>query len=1702
MKEPRPPRLERRRASDFSAELLQRARAWVPSWDLEGGDRDFGRALLETAARFSSEVAERLDNVGDKMRRGFLDWLGVRGEAARPSRMPVVFKLADSARESVFASTPVRMQADAGGTPVFFETEQDLRIVPGRLDMVVGVDADKDEFYLSPPRLSDLTPPEPVPTQWTLKSYASAGSTKLQLDPPSGLAQDMIIRANGRDYRITNVENGIVTIEPGIENELLESTIARKVETFAPFDKGAINRQEHALYLGHMELLNIEAAATIEILGASSLRSGVTWQYWGKIEGNDESDWRPFKVASTQQTNNAVQLEKPKGSIDPREINGKTSRWIRAFAKTVSPSAEPFTADELSLRINALGCSSPPPCPPTVATVSPAAEAMANTTPLVLDKTFFPLGKEPRLFDAFYLGSREALSKKGATVQLCFELADPSFLSLSPLRQGIVKDLVVAGVGRDRALHILTCLNGVVSPALGRDPLQPPVPSPFGVAPTGNVVPLDREVSWRLPFWSGPSLINPNAGLFIAVTAGDSVWVWHENSNPAFTGWLPFGQLDPDTQTPSRPIDGLVFMDVAKKMAALRAGVIYLRNWPTDTKWDPLDTQFGGNPVRWKVIAPINIDDGSNGLTTSNELLGISETGKLFRITTTGTLTQLLNTKTFLPIAPVALLNESTGETTFVAVEAGTPPKLVASQSGINRLVPLPSNSALIGGLELTFDGGQLMVLACVQTVDQPPSFVTWTPFDPVRPAELFATSFPEEGGRPSGTPTRVLNFVLVPTTSASVLSAPFTLNKRQTLSTVWRTAVVTRDEEDQIVMNDYLAIPNATAWPTHRLEKVTAPGVQHAGKMLHEFAFESVKDKVFVYHDAATALTGHVNNTTLNKMTVDLADTGSQLNTILLITTDLSTPAIYKIRNFNTTTRVATLDRNLNFNTAPTTPTTVLYKVPAASSPALRPLLRLSGASANWDARVLDRTKLLFPGANPRFQSGEAFRVDAASHPELVVLGEHWITSPPMTTSGAQFLVDGSLGDFTAQLGDTSNNPELSWEYSNGKGWGGLDIETETTRYLKTTGVVRFKIPSDIAESDWAGKTNFWIRARLVGGDYGKEKVTVTSTTSGNTTTQTVDRSTAGIRAPSVVKLHISYSLCEGVLPTFVLVQDSGSFLDQSDANNTAGAQVEAFVPLALLLGRLAYGSSPVSLSKDCPPACRCHPGQETSPGTTAATTFQSAKGIQSVGGRALFIGLDATLSGAPINVLVIVEEERPHGGFVPLRTEAFTVDSFIPIVADDRTRALGESGVLSMTFATAPTRRELFGKALTWLQLTPKAGTDSTKWMPSLRGAYLNAVWASATETLTRELVGSSDGSPNLTMRLARPPALHGTLELRVKEPLGDEERVALRKDDARRVLSDAQDLPGDWVLWKQVTDPGDEPATERVYTFDEATGEIRFGNGQHGMIPPIGRDSIVAFSYQRTEPPKPGSDTVPGNLIAPRTALNLVSPVEGVEAVTAGDQAAGGAPPEPDDRVLRFGLSRLRHRNRAVTPQDLEDLALQSSPDIAQARCFVRRGFIRLVIVLRGKNPIPNAAQIRELHRLLTAVAPPALSEKKALQIVEPSLRRLRVQLTLRVELLEHAGALSEEVKRRFMALFDTTTGGSDGDGWALGVNPNEEDVALALIDAKHLESLIQVKFLEIADDGVERTWPAALKPVELVVLDTDPVRIEFVTAGVMV
>jgi hypothetical protein len=558
----------------------------------------------------------------------------------------------------------------------------------------------------------------------------------------------------------------------------------------------------------------------------------------------------------------------------------------------------------------------------------------------------------------------------------------------------------------------------------------------------------------------------------------------------------------------------------------------------------------------------------------------------------------------------------------------------------------------------------------------------------------------------------------------------------------------------------------------------------------------------------------------------------------------------------------------------------------------------------------------------------------------------------------------------------------------------------------------------------------------------------------------------------------------------------------------------VEAFVPLSVLMRRLAPASgieSPgTGTTPPTAPSCGCGPAAppprkpdaEACCAESAAPEAEPEAAPSAVDNRAVFLGFDAGLQGEPVNVLLLVEE-RSHDGFAPLAVEALTRDRFEALTVKDTTRALGESGLLSMSFPVKPSPRDLFGRTLTWLRLHPSRDDPNGDWLPNIRGAYLNAAWAKATETMTREPLGSSDGRPQLTLNVARPPLLADTLELRVREPLDQEERQALLDADApgdadnRSVKYDLPELPGDWVLWRQVADPADWGPRERVYSLDETSGEVQFGDGIHGAIPPIGRDAIVAFKYQRTEPAADGSDAVPANAVESRTALNLITPVESVEAAFSAEHAAGGSPPENAARVLQFGTQRLRHRGRAIVLRDFEDLALASSPDIAQARAFRRASGLQIVVVMQGKTPLPTSVQRRALQRLLLESATPVLGEDAALAVEAPRLRRLRVHLNLNVASLDDAGDTAGAVKQALQEFFDPVRGGVDASGWPLGATPTDDDIAFALADARGLEGIANIAFSEISTDGSELPWRPKVRASELVMLAEDGLRIHFET-----
>jgi hypothetical protein len=1714
VKERPAPWLETRRDADFAAELQERGRSWIPSWGLADTEQDFGKALLAIAARFSSEVAERLDGAGEKMKRGFLDWLAIRGLAARPARMPVVFKLADSAQGPVAAEHPVRLQVGVQDVSVVFETQTDLDIIPGRLDAVVGADPAADAFYLPPPGLSDLGPPTPVPAQWQLKSFAAPGSTTLQLDPALALAAGMLIEIAGQQYRIAAPpKDDLITIDPPVPagDGFGSGTAVDPVATFVPFEK-ARNQQNHVLYLGDEDLLNIEAGCTLDVIGGQNLGSDATWEYFGKVKGSatasssdDIPQWRTLIPAPRpQQKTDAIVLIKGQGSIEPYQIGMIQARWIRARKALLPGTPEPFTPDSMSLRVNA----PPPGSSPTPTGVSgagsfPPVDIFVNAAPSA-NRDFYPLGREPRLFDTLYVGCAEALSKSKALVDVHFSLAEPSFIALAAIAAGGMGG-VLAGVDVAGALHLFAIgSSGALTPLSGRGPL---LPSSSGTGGSSAAQDIHlTSVGFRPLMWMD------NADLHVVVAAGNSVWDWKE-TRPAAAGsaWLSLGSL-PAPSTPSSIIEGLVAVTKGStQLVALREKRLWIHGVQGSAPWQPLPAVGPNGPLDIVAIAPVISETAG---VVPDTLLAIATDGataqlRLWAVRTNGTVTKLIDDVSS-NVTPFAMVRAS-GVREVIAVSASN--QQFAARQNLNAVVTQSLGGISVANTQIgaRIESGQLTAYCVASVPSAPPELVAWKPFD-TNPDIIFRYRPNPSIAIPKGTLALYGDLALLPGTNQGEILAAALDGMRTALAASpadLKSSLAIRPPLPALAYGDtVVATTGAGVLQQAGVEQIdTSDG---RGTSVNErfvwldayLARDTSSTDVYVFQTSlpAARFRGTATGTSVNPtLDLDAGDLTTGEGPLLVATTPLGTRKIVNIVAPIPagTPRVASLD----VPAAPPT-TTVYYWAPIKISGRIVPALGLTSGNNYWPVDILDRDDVYFPGLDPKRQRVIALALDTSSPPlPLRLAFESAWTTNPLPGNPISFILDTTLTGWLLPLGDSSSNPALAWEYWNGTGWWTLVVSSDTTHNLRQSGVVEFHVPPDLKATDWSGKTNFWIRARLIGGDYGHETVTVILTPiTGGGTKEVVTRSTEGIQAPYAISVEVSYQIKDGVLPAHLLTLDSGTLRDQSDANRTSGARVEVFTPLAVTLSRLEQGAQEnPSAATPCTPDCECKSGDASTSAssTSGATAFgaSAASAASPAPGRALYLGFSASLSGASVNVLLLVDRERSHDALAPLRVDALQGDHFAPVTVSDTTRALGESGVLSMSFAVPSASRELFGRTLSWLRLMPSRSDPTVTWNPGLKGAYLNAVWASATETLTRELVGSSEGAPNLTLQLQRPPVLNDTLELRVKEPLSSEERATLKAADKNRVLSDVENLPGDWVLWQRAIDPGDEAPTARVYALDEQTGVITFGDGKHGMIPPIGRDVIVAFAYQRTEVGTGQGPDVPGNSVAPRTPLDLVSPVESVEAVIAADQAAGGAPPETSERVLRFGGARLRHRERALVARDFEDLALESSPKFVQARAFVRPGRVRLVVVKRGPDPSPNAAERRELRRLLLAVAPPWLGVPRALAIEGPGIRRLRVELVLEVENLDHAGGLAIEVKKRMAALFDAVTGGIDRDGWPLGVVPRDDDVAWALSGAPDLVGIASVTLLEIATDGTVRRLPAAIKADELVVLAADGVRLDF-------
>jgi|HubBroStandDraft_6_1064221.scaffolds.fasta_scaffold20995_3 predicted phage baseplate assembly protein len=353
------------------------------------------------------------------------------------------------------------------------------------------------------------------------------------------------------------------------------------------------------------------------------------------------------------------------------------------------------------------------------------------------------------------------------------------------------------------------------------------------------------------------------------------------------------------------------------------------------------------------------------------------------------------------------------------------------------------------------------------------------------------------------------------------------------------------------------------------------------------------------------------------------------------------------------------------------------------------------------------------------------------------------------------------------------------------------------------------------------------------------------------------------------------------------------------------------------------------------------------------------------------------------------------------------------------DETVALQRSGhVYLKTPPPGSLQPGTFGAVATplyWIRARIAGG--SYEQPPAILAVRTNTMTATQATTVTAEVLGGSDGSPNQTFTLTNTPVLAGTLQLQVNE------------------------TGTDFETWTEVTDFFGSDANAQVYALDRTTGEIRFGDGVNGAIPLANVDNptgnIVAQTYRY------GGGEV-GNV--PAGALSTMqTSVTGVDEskVTNLFAASGGSDEETLADAQERAPQALKTRCRAVTADDFQTLAQQAA-NIARANTLPLTnpnfpgvsvpGSITVVVVpnTRDPNPMPTSATLRTVcaylnqRRLLTC----------ELYVVPPTYQLVEIQASVIADNSADLAEVTTAITNTLLTYLHPLTGGSDGTGWPFG------------------------------------------------------------------
>ncbi|MDQ6522156.1 putative baseplate assembly protein [Nocardioides sp. LHD-245] len=427
-------------------------------------------------------------------------------------------------------------------------------------------------------------------------------------------------------------------------------------------------------------------------------------------------------------------------------------------------------------------------------------------------------------------------------------------------------------------------------------------------------------------------------------------------------------------------------------------------------------------------------------------------------------------------------------------------------------------------------------------------------------------------------------------------------------------------------------------------------------------------------------------------------------------------------------------------------------------------------------------------------------------------------------------------------------------------------------------------------------------------------------------------------------------------------------------------------------------------------PAGVRCFASPDLSPGDTFCLGFRD-----SLAGVVLRLDIDAEAEG------IGVDPTKP-----PLAWEIWNGDGWIGCqVFEDTTGGLNRAGAISLLVPVEHAPNAVGNLAAYWLRarlLAPSAGEPTYRASPRVRAVSAAAMGGTVTaehaERFPAEQLGRSDGSPGQAFAAGHAPVLPRRADEVVEVVDGDES-----------------------ARWTEVPDFSSSGPEDRHVVWDDSTGTVRFGprirypDGsirQHGAIPRDG--TWIRLSGYRSGGGRAAN-------VGVRTLTVMRSSVPYVSGVVNLAPARGGVDAESVAEAKERAPLTLRTGQRAVTADDYERLTLESSIEVARARCQSAQrgnGAVQLLIVPRVRGEVTQ-------HTLDDYALTPTLTETvsrhldrhrivgTAVEIGTPYYQGVSVVALVHGEPGRPPALVQQRAVEAISRFVNPLVGGTDGTGW---------------------------------------------------------------------